>query len=232
MNKKDRFDWQDGLRYQINEEVLKQKSDRPLVIIATIFLDNELTDILRAFLIPDADKIDNDNLFGYNRPIENFGPKIDLAYRLGLISDKLCKDLHYIRCMRNDFAHAQKKYKLNEDKVKHLSTKFTENMPFMHKNYIGTRGTFQFVVELFLYVLSGIGSRVRDTAKGVSISGFPQKDDFYWIILFHSRKTLDDEWIYIEHKLKAFDQRAEVRVANDRRPNKKIKVSSHKNTKH
>jgi len=48
----------------------------------------------------------NDSLFdSVTGPLANFSSKIDMAFRLGLISGKFTRDLHIVRKIRNYFAH-------------------------------------------------------------------------------------------------------------------------------
>jgi hypothetical protein len=88
--------------FVINE--FKKESDRAAVILIAAVIDEKLTAILKSKLIalPTA----NDDFFeGVNAPISTFSSKIDFAFRLGLISAKLSRDIHMIRKIRNSFAH-------------------------------------------------------------------------------------------------------------------------------
>ncbi len=74
------------------------------MILAATLLDVGLDTLLRSFLITISTS--DDELFdGGNAPLGNFSAKINLAFRLGLISDKYASDLHIIRKIRNEFAH-------------------------------------------------------------------------------------------------------------------------------
>jgi hypothetical protein len=47
-----------------------------------------------------------DDLFdGANAPLGTFSSRIEMSYRIGLISVKFTRDLHLVRKIRNDFAH-------------------------------------------------------------------------------------------------------------------------------
>ena len=83
---------------------LKDESDRAKVIIVAAHLDQLLDEMLRLALVPCSSS--NDPLFdGPNAPLANFSNRIDLSYRLGLISEFAAKSLHLIRKIRNNFAH-------------------------------------------------------------------------------------------------------------------------------
>jgi len=82
----------------------QKESDRAAVILAASLIDDSLTQLLKSYFVPNP--ATRDELFdGPTSPLSNFSAKITLAFRLGLISAKLCRDLHIIRAIRNDFAH-------------------------------------------------------------------------------------------------------------------------------
>ncbi|BCM25101.1 hypothetical protein [Methyloradius palustris] len=92
---------------------LKSESPRGVVLIATAMLEEALIELLLAFLIPNPSS--SDTLFdGPNSPFGSFSAKIDGAYRLGLISDKFCRDLHIIRRIRNDVAHQPQRFQFED----------------------------------------------------------------------------------------------------------------------
>ncbi|MHB1142755.1 MAG: MltR family transcriptional regulator [Sulfuricaulis sp.] len=80
------------------------ESDRACVILSATLLDTALEALLRARLVPNATSTDS-LLDGSNAPLASFSARIDMAYRLGLISAQFARDLHIIRRIRNDFAH-------------------------------------------------------------------------------------------------------------------------------
>ncbi len=55
-----------------------------------------------------------DNLFDPDRPLGTFSAKINLAYRLGLISDDIEHAMQMIRRIRNEFAHSVEKASLSD----------------------------------------------------------------------------------------------------------------------
>lgn len=81
----------------------KNESDRAAVILGVAKLDIQLRQILIQFLLPNP--TNEDNLFDGDTPLSTFSSKINLAYRLGIISKNLSKALHLIRKIRNSFAH-------------------------------------------------------------------------------------------------------------------------------
>ncbi len=81
-----------------------KESDRACVVLAASLLDSALETILRTRLTPVANS--NDTLLdGAYSPLGTFSAKIDITYRIGLISGRFARDLHIVRRIRNDFAH-------------------------------------------------------------------------------------------------------------------------------
>ena len=91
--------WADILRDEFEGE-----SERACVIIAASLLDNALFSLLQARLAPCS--TNTDTLFdGANAPLSTFSSRIEVSYRLGLLSARFCRDLHLVRRIRNEFAH-------------------------------------------------------------------------------------------------------------------------------
>lgn len=90
--------------YDILHKEFSSETDRAAVIVAASMLDELLRTLLIAKLVPVSSS--NDELFdGANAPLGTFSSRIESAYRVGLISVKLARDLHLVRRIRNDFAH-------------------------------------------------------------------------------------------------------------------------------
>ena len=84
-------------------DLLNQESERGQVLISTGFLEQQLTDILKSFMIENSG---SDTLFeGANAPLGTFSSRISACFALGLITDGEHHDLSLIRKIRNDFAH-------------------------------------------------------------------------------------------------------------------------------
>ena len=84
-------------------ELLNKESDRGAVLISTGFLEQQLKDVLLAFMlsVPQSE----DLVEGHNAPLGTFSSRITTCYVLGLISDNEHHDLNLLRRIRNDFAH-------------------------------------------------------------------------------------------------------------------------------
>lgn len=85
---------------------LKGESDRGCVVLAFAWMDDQLTNNLRKFLLSTAQKSAKaDELLGVGCPLGDAASKINLCFRLGLLHQNTHKSLHMFRRLRNDFAH-------------------------------------------------------------------------------------------------------------------------------
>ena len=84
-------------------ELLNKESHRGAVLISTGFLEQQLKDILLAFMLNSAQS--EDLVGGHNAPLGTFSSRISACYALGLITEDEQHDLTLLRRIRNDFAH-------------------------------------------------------------------------------------------------------------------------------
>lgn len=73
-------------------------SDRAAAVVAAAFLDKLLMELLREYFVEDA--ASDKKVFDGTRPLSTFSAKIDIAYRLGLISAREPKPS--MRCDRSE----------------------------------------------------------------------------------------------------------------------------------
>lgn len=89
------------------EDLLAERSERPLLIVAAAKIDDLLVEILRAFLLPKtAKEKDADELLEQDGPLGTFSARIKLCRRLGLIDGSLYTALERLRILRNLSAHS------------------------------------------------------------------------------------------------------------------------------
>jgi uncharacterized protein YlaN (UPF0358 family) len=81
----------------------RDESDRAAVILGAAKLDTLLYQILDRHFLPCLSSYDE--LLDGDAPLSTFSSKINICYRLGLISSDFAKALHGIRKIRNSFAH-------------------------------------------------------------------------------------------------------------------------------
>lgn len=83
--------------------LLEKESDRGKVLISCGFLEEQLKQVLRAFMleVSQAEEL----VEGGNAPLGTFNSRITACYVFGLLTQREHDDLHLIRKIRNDFAH-------------------------------------------------------------------------------------------------------------------------------
>ncbi|WP_461787765.1 MltR family transcriptional regulator [Pedobacter sp.] len=91
--------WDDFLVKELNAE-----SDRGSVILACSLFDIALKAKIKSFLVH-IENVNDDIFDDANSPLSTFSAKINMAYRLGIVSNHLKSDLHTLRDIRNSFAH-------------------------------------------------------------------------------------------------------------------------------
>ena len=89
------------------EDLLAERSTRPLVIVGASRVDHLLLEMLRAFLLPKIAKAKNqDELLEGDTPLSTFSARIKMCRRLGLIDETLYIALERLRALRNLSAHS------------------------------------------------------------------------------------------------------------------------------
>ena len=78
-------------------------TDRATGIVASAFVEDHLTTVLRKRFHQDEDLLNR--LFKGEGPLASFSVKINMAFLIGLFSNRATSDLHRIRKIRNAFAH-------------------------------------------------------------------------------------------------------------------------------
>ena len=84
-------------------DLLRKESDRGKVLISTGFMEEQLKDILLAFMVEGGPA--TELVTSGNAPLGTFSARIAACYALGLISEREHHDLTLLRRIRNDFAH-------------------------------------------------------------------------------------------------------------------------------
>lgn len=91
--------------YEALQREFDQGNDRACAIVVAAIIEEHLELVLKKRLV--ANLANHDPLFdGSYAPLSSFSAKIDMACRIGLVSDKFARDLHLIRRIRNVFAHS------------------------------------------------------------------------------------------------------------------------------
>jgi len=144
----------------LNQEFAKE-SDRAAVILAASIADELLRALIAARLVPVSSS--SDDLFdGANAPLGTFSARIEVAYRLGLVSVKFARDLHLIRKIRNDFAHNIQGCSFEDAKVKSRIVELNNShgiiarSPKQFKKPLSVRDQFLEGASWMIYYLEGL----------------------------------------------------------------------------
>lgn len=95
---------------------LQHESDRGTVVLASAWLDEALTRIISKFFKPVSNN--GEKLLKAGQPLGDFGTKIMLADRLGLVNKHTVESLNICRRLRNDFAHLSTDLSFSTPEVK------------------------------------------------------------------------------------------------------------------
>jgi len=168
-------EWHDIFLKEFSKE-----TDRASVILSVAMLDRALETVLKTHLMPSSSSEDELLERAY-APISTFGARIDLAYRIGLISAKLCRDLHTIRKVRNDFAHNITGCSFENPSVRSRVTELVrssgvnEKFPKARQSYPdGSRGDLQVTVSWMLYYLWYLSGQVTQIKPECPL------EEIYW----------------------------------------------------
>lgn len=155
-------------------DLFNQESDRACVILTVSIIDELLTSILKMKLVDQHSS--NDTLFdGANAPFSNFNSKIDISYRLGVLSSRLCRDIHLIRRIRNEFAHNIEGCDFKDSRVQNRVGELTKSFSDLiigfrtieaAKNYAeGIKGDFQFCASWIIDYLSTLSQTITPMTR-------------------------------------------------------------------
>ena len=97
---------------------ISEQTDRGAALIAAAYLEERLTDAIKARLVRDPDI--EGRLFKGTGPIAAFSTKIDLAFQLGIYENDIRRLLHTVRNIRNGFAHRPEPLKFDSQRIHDL----------------------------------------------------------------------------------------------------------------
>ena len=154
--------WERPFREFVTEFV--GESDRAAVILGAAKLDYLLYQILQKYLIPNP--AGRDELLDGDAPLSTFSSKINMCYRLGLLSAEVTRALHLIRKIRNSFAHEVSGCKLDSgahrDRVRELAAPFikTRGYRMIEERYFkdksGSAAEFYIILAMIAIRLDGL----------------------------------------------------------------------------
>jgi hypothetical protein len=162
-------------------EQFEKESDRAAVILVMAMIDQALKSLIKGKLVPLPNT--TDSLFDdINSAFGSFSAKIDMSYRLGLISAKLCRDLHIFRKIRNAFAHDIFDCDFENNSVKSRINELKLSMCFTKNKDISQLEVFEGGRGIFLNLTSAIMWHLNNL-----------------ILKNKSLKDKDLEWLYNEN---------------------------------
>ena len=108
--------------------LIESESDRGAVLVSASLLDSSLEDALKLRLLEPTDR--DDLLFaGFTAPLSTFAAKIEMAFRLGIISQDTKSMLTVFRKLRNDCAHRVEFGSFEEQRMRDRLARVYEQQP-------------------------------------------------------------------------------------------------------
>lgn len=143
------------------EGLVKGESPRAKVLIYTAAIERTLQDVLRNVLVPSNQK--EDMLLG--KTASTFESQIDLAFRIGVISHNLWRDLNILRELRDDCYGRIENFSFEHGAIKSSVAMLERNvgkqaftgLPVLRMD---TEDKFSFLARTFLVTLENTKERV------------------------------------------------------------------------
>ncbi|MCX6177777.1 MAG: hypothetical protein NT163_00080 [Chlorobiales bacterium] len=166
----------------------EKETDRASVILTGSIADELLRTLLSARLIPVTSS--SDELFdGANAALGTFSSRIEMSYRIGLISVKFARDLHLIRKIRNEFAHNIHGCSFEDARVKSRVTELSNShgiinrSPHFYQDQITTREQFLVAASWMIFHLNQVITEVH------SLSPVPEEFGYQFV---HDPPSIED----------------------------------------
>ena len=147
--------------YQKVSAELSEESPRASVIVGAAWLDFKLASLIEQALHDDerVRKV-------FTNPFRYFGSRIDVAYRLGLISQQEKEGLEVVRDIRNEFAH-EILVSFSDSKIKELVPKLE---PFVHQDAKPMEDPRHWYVYAVSYLNGLLSVRVKSAREEPNIA--------------------------------------------------------------
>lgn len=148
------------------ESLVKGESPRAKVLIYVAAIERSLQDVLRNVLVPSNQK--EDTLLG--GVVNNFEAQIDLAFRIGVISHNMWRDLHILRELRDDCFGRIENFSFEHTAIKSSVAMLERNvgkqaftgLPVLRMD---TEDKFSFLARIFLITIENTKQRVGRFAE-------------------------------------------------------------------
>jgi hypothetical protein len=123
------------------EDLLAERSVRPLIIIGASKTETLLFEMLNTFLLPKRVRPrEQDELLEGDTPLATFSARIKVCHRLGLVDETLCATLELLRKIRNLCAHSVSFDHAKSPAREHLAE---------FKRRVGGRGSYQLTKDRY-----------------------------------------------------------------------------------
>ncbi len=178
-------------------EFLKE-SQRSAIILLAAKMDDLLYQVIKKSFLPSLKKVDE--LLENDGALSTFNAKINLSYRCAYIDEEMARALHFIRKIRNSFAHDIKKCDL--DLTPYLSyireireyfkefPEFEEYITNFKKAFsiaeTGSRGDFYVICGIIVWSFM---KKIYSSRRNVGVS-FISLIPFGWSWKKHMRKLV------------------------------------------
>lgn len=143
------------------ESLVKGESPRAKVLIYVSAIERSLQEVLRNVLVPSNQK--EDILLG--KIANSFEAQIDLAFRTGVISHNLWRDLHILRELRDDCYGRIENFSFEHTAIKSSVAMLERNVG--KQTFVGlpvlrmdTEDKFSFLARIFLITIENIKEKV------------------------------------------------------------------------
>lgn len=155
---------------------MRAESDRGAVLVAAAYIDEELADVIRAFLVNDP-KI-ADRLFEYPGPLSTLSARCDVAYLLGLFGKDFYSDIRTIIKIRNNFAHTKGGATFEREDITDLCKNLTRGMreAGCDMDSIKPRNLFLMSAGSIILALIGAKERTSHLSVGPSSKEMPRPE--------------------------------------------------------
>ncbi len=142
---------------------LSKESDRGCVLLSVSYLEDALGKYILSYL--KGNNTFKKKILNYN--LSNFSSRINFAFSIGLINEKLMNDLNIIRNIRNEFAHSFEIIDFNSSVVNNHIKNLNYN--FRKKNEVSNRSQFTTYIFAFLGVIMPYQNKSLDIKDPIDL---------------------------------------------------------------
>ena len=139
------------------EELVKGETPRGKVLIYVAAIERSLQEVIRHVLVPS--NLKEDSLLG--SAFNNFGQQIDLAYRIGVISQRMWRDLHVLNELRDDCMNRIENFSFEHSAIKSSVSMLERNLgkhafTGLPVQRMDSEDKFSFIARTFLIILDSL----------------------------------------------------------------------------